>query len=182
MVSNELVSLIQTTVDSIIANYTETIDNVSVKPFKDYTCEIHNEIDYQFQEARPLFIEANLLFGSATKNNDLEDKYSQNFAINIQSEINGGMVAKKKYSINYNRIAGYGRPLYDLRATCQYGDCNADVAYLQKRLMAKGYTLPKYGADGDFGNETLTALKMFMYDNDIKQGMFCTPECWKKLM
>lgn len=95
---------------------------------------------------------------------------------------NGGMVAKKKYSINYNKIEGYGKPKYDLRATCQYGDCNADVLYLQQRLMAKGYSLPIYGDDGDFGNETLTALKMFMNDNGIKQGMFCNTECWEKLM
>ena len=95
---------------------------------------------------------------------------------------NGGTVARKKYALTYNRISGYGRPKYDLRATCEFGDCNADVTYLQQRLMAKGYTLPRYGADGDFGSETLTALKMFMNENNIKQGMFCTPECWEKLM
>ncbi|MBP5700261.1 MAG: CHAP domain-containing protein [Methanobrevibacter sp.] len=95
---------------------------------------------------------------------------------------NGGIVAKKKYSINYSNIAGYGRPNYDVRATCQFGDCNANVTYLQQRLMAKGYQLPKNGADGDFGNETLMALKQFMYDNKITQSLFCTKECWEKLL
>ena len=104
MVSNELVNLIQTTANSIIANYTETINNVSVKIFKDYTCVIHNEIDYQFQEATPYLIEANLLFGSATKNNDIEDKYSQNFVINIQSEINGGELAKKLFNLIFKAL------------------------------------------------------------------------------
>jgi len=98
MVNEELVKLIQDTADYVIANYTETIDNVSVKIFKDYTCVVHNEIDYQFQEATPYLIEASLLFGSATKNNDLEKKYSQNFVINIQSEINGGELAKKLFN------------------------------------------------------------------------------------
>lgn len=95
---------------------------------------------------------------------------------------NGGTVAKKKYPLGYKRISGYGTPRYDLRATCQYGDCNSDVTYLQQRLMAKGYQLQRYGVDGDFGNETLIALKMFMNENNIKQGMACTPECWEKLM
>lgn len=94
---------------------------------------------------------------------------------------NGGTVTDKKYPLNYNGIAGYGRPCYDLRATCQLGDCNANVTYLQQRLMAKGYQLPKYGADGDFGQETLMALKTFMNDNGLRQGYTCNKECWEKL-
>ena len=104
MVSNELVSLIQTTADTIKANYTETIGGQAVKIFKDYTIVIHNEIDYQFMEATPFLIEANLLFGSATKNNDIEDKYSQNFVINIQSEINGGSIAKKLFNLIFEAL------------------------------------------------------------------------------
>lgn len=95
---------------------------------------------------------------------------------------NGGVVAKKKYSINYSNIAGYGRPRYDVRASCAIGDCNSDVKYLQQRLMAKGYTLPRYGADGDFGQETLTALKSFMNDNDLPQSFVCSQSCWEKLV
>ena len=104
MVSNELVSLIQTTANTIKANYTETIGGVAVKIFKDYTIVIHNEIDYQFMEAQDKLIEANLLFGSATKNNDIEDKYSQNFVINIQSEINGGSIAKKLFNLIFESL------------------------------------------------------------------------------
>lgn len=119
MVSQELVNLLQTKANYIIANYTETINNVSVKPFKDYTCIINNEINYQFQEATAFLIEANLLFGSATKNNDLEDKYSQNFVINIQSEINGGELAKKLFNLifkdltrTYQTLGGYKCKLF----------------------------------------------------------------------
>lgn len=32
---------------------------------------------------------------------------------------------------------------------------------LQQRLIAKGYHLPKYGADGDFGTETKAAVLAF---------------------
>lgn len=104
MVSNELVSLIQTTANTIKANYTETIGGQAVKIFKDYTIVIHNEIDYEFMEAQDKLIEANLLFGSATKNNDIEDKYSQNFVINIQSEINGGSIAKKLFNLIFESL------------------------------------------------------------------------------
>lgn len=104
MVSNELVSLIQTTANTIKANYTETIGGEAVKIFKDYTIVIHNEIDYEFMEAQDKLIEANLLFGSATKNNDIEDKYSQNFVINIQSEINGGSIAKKLFNLIFESL------------------------------------------------------------------------------
>lgn len=93
MVNSYIVSLLQNTVDSFInsngANYNSK--------YNGYTCIIHDEIDYQFKSGRPKLIEANVLFGSATKNNDLEDKYSMNFVINIQSEVNGGDVAKSLF-------------------------------------------------------------------------------------
>ena len=104
MVSQNIVNLLQTTANSIIANYTETIGGVAVKIFKDYTCVIHNEINFDFQKATPFLIEANLLFGPATKNNDIEDKYSQNFVVNIQSEINGGELAKKIFNLIFKAL------------------------------------------------------------------------------
>ena len=104
MVNEELVSLIQTTANTIIETYTETIDNEVVYVFNGYTCVIHNEINFEFQEATPFLIEASLLFGSAQKNNDLEDKYSQNFVINIQSEINGGELAKKLFNLIFKEL------------------------------------------------------------------------------
>lgn len=42
-----------------------------------------------------------------------------------------------------------------------------DVVELQKRLMSLNYTLPKYGADGDFGDETESAVKAFQKDNKL---------------
>lgn len=43
-----------------------------------------------------------------------------------------------------------------------------DVKTLQQALMALGYSLPKYGADGKWGPETLKALKKFQKDNGLK--------------
>lgn len=47
------------------------------------------------------------------------------------------------------------------------GMAGADVMELQSRLMELGYALPKYGADGDFGSETETAVKAFQKDRRL---------------
>ena len=43
-----------------------------------------------------------------------------------------------------------------------------DVKALQTELMAQKYALPKYGADGDFGGETLAAVKAFQGDHALE--------------
>ncbi len=45
--------------------------------------------------------------------------------------------------------------------TIQYGMTGPDVADAQKALTSLDIPLPKYGADGDFGAETLKAVKAF---------------------
>lgn len=64
-------------------------------------------------------------------------------------------------------------------ATCQqqYGDDalakgntandTNKVKELQKLLMQNGYDLPKYGADGDFGGETVAAVEKFQKDHGL---------------
>ncbi|WP_414590650.1 peptidoglycan-binding domain-containing protein [Bacillus swezeyi] len=39
------------------------------------------------------------------------------------------------------------------------GSSGSKVKSLQKRLIAAGFSLPKYGADGSYGNETVQAVK-----------------------
>lgn len=40
----------------------------------------------------------------------------------------------------------------------RYGDKGPDVQRLQRAMLSHGLSLPRYGADGDFGGETATAL------------------------
>lgn len=54
------------------------------------------------------------------------------------------------------------------KKTLRKGDKGEDVKELQKELINLGYPLPKYGADGDFGKETETAVKAFQTDNGLK--------------
>lgn len=50
----------------------------------------------------------------------------------------------------------------------KYGDRGSAVKNLQLKLLALGYKLPKYGADGDFGDETRQALKQYATDHFLQ--------------
>ena len=54
------------------------------------------------------------------------------------------------------------------RAILKRGMKGDDVRRLQQRLMELGYALPKYGADGDYGSETATAVKAFQRDRGLQ--------------
>ena len=57
--------------------------------------------------------------------------------------------------------------------TLQKGSEGSDVKELQEALLALGYSLPKYGADGDFGTETQKAVKAFQSASGIDDtGIF----------
>ena len=62
------------------------------------------------------------------------------------------------------------------KAVAKKGDKGEVVKQLQNMLMAAGGALPKYGADGDFGNETVAAVKAFQQ----KKGMSTDGEIGKK--
>lgn len=55
----------------------------------------------------------------------------------------------------------------EVRETLKRGMKGEDVRKLQRRLMELGYALPKYGADGDYGSETVTAVKAFQADRGL---------------
>lgn len=56
------------------------------------------------------------------------------------------------------------------------------VIEMQGRLLAHGIQLPKYGADGDFGSETETAVKQFQGLNGLAVDGICGPATWAALL
>lgn len=71
---------------------------------------------------------------------------------------NGGGVFCKKYALNYSRIYGYGRPAYDTEVVdnkpiTSVATYVPTVKEWQLAAIADGYKFPKYGADGEWGNE-----------------------------
>ncbi len=66
--------------------------------------------------------------------------------------------------------------------TLKKGSKGTDVKALQEFLLQLGYSLPKYGADGDFGRETETALKRFQAKAGITQDGVYGSKTHKALM
>ena len=62
------------------------------------------------------------------------------------------------------------------------GSENEQVRTLQRLLIAKGYKLPKYGADGDFGAETENAVKKFQAANGLTADGVVGANTWKELL
>lgn len=69
-----------------------------------------------------------------------------------------------------------------IHPTLKKGDKGADVANAQKLLMQAGYALPKYGADGDFGDECLNAVKAFQRDKKLTVDGIVGAKTWKALL
>lgn len=69
----------------------------------------------------------------------------------------------------------------DNTPTLRKGSNGSAVKELQELLLARGYSLPNYGADGDYGNETVTAVKKFQKDNGLDADGICGPKTWAAL-
>ena len=75
---------------------------------------------------------------------------------------NGGGVCEKKYKLNYNRIAGYGRPKYDAKETISTPVVSAPakndtkVLEFQKAAVADGFSMT---LDGIWGPECIKIAK-----------------------
>ena len=64
----------------------------------------------------------------------------------------------------------------------QKGMEGEDVRAMQQLLLAKGYEMPKFGADGEYGTETENALLLFQEDNDLKPDAKCGQATWSALL
>ncbi len=121
---------------------------------------------------------------------------------------NGGGVFKKCYPRNYSFIAGYGRPAYNdgfvgdsiedgiivpdepkqddkienAIPMLKKGDRGEDVKKAQQLLIAKGYSCGSYGADGDFGAGTLTAVNKLRKDNGLTETGIIDNDVWVILL
>lgn len=102
-------------------------------------------------------------------------------------------VARRSYSLSSSSIAGYGRPKWELATgspsssvqpstqtettpiaqnqtiILRYGSNGKEVKELQEKLIKLGYNLGTWGADGDYGNDTLAAVKKFQKDHGLTQ-------------
>ena len=56
-----------------------------------------------------------------------------------------------------------------------------DVKKVQEQLMKLGYKFPRYGADGDCGSETVSAIMAFQRDNGLTQDGEFGAKCYAKM-
>ena len=66
--------------------------------------------------------------------------------------------------------------------TLKKGSKGTDVKALQEFLLQLGYSLPRYGSDGDFGGETETAIKRFQARAGLAQDGVYGGDTHKALM
>ena len=64
----------------------------------------------------------------------------------------------------------------------KYGERGAQVRELQQRLIAAGYPLPRYGADGVLGTETWDALQRYAGDSSLLWAPEVPPAVVEALM
>lgn len=122
----------------------------------------------------------------------------------------GDKVSEHTYVVGDRVIAGYGIPKWSVvtdgedqaddvsdtnvgdkpvevctftahAPTLLNGSKGSWVKILQLRLIDKGYPLPKWGADGDFGSETQNAVERFQSGNGIVVDSVVGQATWVKL-
>ena len=87
------------------------------------------------------------------------------------------------------RIGGFAGPVLEQEFPEQEpgspppapGDCGLLVARMQGKLIEEGYSVASTGADGYFGDGTLTALGAFQDNNALPVQPMCVHQCWAAL-
>ncbi|MFP4312779.1 MAG: peptidoglycan-binding protein [Alphaproteobacteria bacterium] len=57
-----------------------------------------------------------------------------------------------------------------------------EIVELQTRLMSLGYDLPVYGADGDYGAETIAAIEKFQQDHGLEITGIATADTFSQII
>ena len=81
-----------------------------------------------------------------------------------------------------NQPATAGTPVTKKYNTLKKGYKGKDVTQMQELLMKAGEQLPKYGADGDFGNETLEAVLSFQRKHGLEADGVVGKNTWAELI
>lgn len=113
-------------------------------------------------------------------------------------------VKRRTLAVNGKYIRGFGVPRYDTEATAykpetetntadsvtysvklpmlQNGSVGASTRALQTLLIGYGYSCGKWGADGEFGSDTLSAVKQYQKDNGCTVDGKVGSQTWGKLL
>ena len=92
----------------------------------------------------------------------------------------GWMTKYFDYS-EYEDADGSDRPQEYGQRNLKRGCAGDDVRALQKDLISLGYSCGKWGADGEFGKATESALKAFQHDHGLAEDGIAGPKTYEKL-
>lgn len=173
MISTEFVNLLQNEVNRIIEN-DSTLTG--------YSCTVRGEVNYDNLELTEKHIEANVIFGSISQENDLSNKMLQNAVIYIQSEVNGYEAAR---NIFYTLFLSLNRTFQDL------GNYKTKIYFTGPTLTAPfteyadGYTCTMaMQCTLEYSSGLLTGAK---YELKVGSGTYeeikpMTPSTYKKIV
>lgn len=103
-------------------------------------------------------------------------------------------VRRREISSASSLIFGYARPKYPVKSsanssdinislpTVRNGDSGNAVKILQLALVAYEYNIGKYGADGDFGSDTESAVRKFQKRSCIAVDGIVGENTWSELL
>lgn len=107
-------------------------------------------------------------------------------------------VKRRTMLVNGQYIRGYIVPKYeaelvesekvetaapaDTLPMLRIGDTGRTVVAMQLLLIGYGYNCGGYGADGEFGNGTLTSVKNLQRDRNLEVDGVCGPQTWSSLL
>ena len=103
-------------------------------------------------------------------------------------------VRRREISSGSSLIFGYARPKYPVKSsanssdvnislpTVRKGDSGNAVKILQLVLVAYEYNIGKYGADGDFGSDTESAVRQFQKNSKIEVDGIVGKDTWSELL
>ena len=103
-------------------------------------------------------------------------------------------VRRREIASDSSLIFGYARPKYPVKSsangsdvdislpTVRKGDSGNAVKILQLALVAYEYNIGKYGADGDFGSDTESAVKQFQKRSGIAVDGIVGENTWYELL
>lgn len=115
------------------------------------------------------------IFGASTYNAVLEFQRRNN----LQQD---GIVGQLTYTALFSDEAISADYSDSQTGIIKFGSRGEEVTTIQRRLIALGYYLGKFGADGVFGDITYNAVKLFQRYNDLSADGIVGPLTYEKLM
>lgn len=101
--------------------------------------------------------------------------------INLESYLKRGDILVGPPATHTVMVLDNGENVVNGRRVLLIGMKGDDVKEMQTILKNKGYDLGKWGVDGDFGKQTLKAVKKFQMDNHLVVDGRVGPKTWEAL-